>query len=85
MAADSQSEVPTEEAEETVSTENLPSNIVQTKPCKKKKKILASHLLLSSHMLLALVHISKLIREMPLLSKLQLLKGFQIRGCLILL
>lgn len=38
MAADSQSEVPTEEAEEIVSTENLPSNIVQTKPCKKKRK-----------------------------------------------
>lgn len=83
MAAHSQSEVPIEEAEDIVPIKNLPSNIVQTKSCKKKRKISASHLLLSTHILLALVHTSKLIRERPLLSKLQLLKGFQIRGCLI--
>ena len=38
MATHSQSEVPTEEAEDIVPTKNLPSNIVQTKSCKKKGK-----------------------------------------------
>ena len=36
MAAYSQSEVPTKEVEDTMLTENLPSEVVQTKPCKRK-------------------------------------------------
>ena len=36
MAAHSQIEVPTEEAEKTMPTENLPLEVVQIEPCKRK-------------------------------------------------
>lgn len=68
MAVYSQSKVPNEKVQNTVSIKDLPLYVVQTEHFKKSEKILASHLLLS------LIHIGRPMKEMLLLFKSALFK-----------